>query len=211
MSRRLPILIAVGLLALPATADAVKHTPFGSSLKATPNHIEQEGVDSAYWASNLPGDRKFRVPAKSKIATIKIKGNVAGSQGPNLIHFQILHPIGNGRLRVMLTSGNNYLPRGGDPNRITTYHPKNLCAREGDFVALSVIGGQTRFRTFSNVQGAATKAFTGAGGDNNGDTFKGRKLGGVELMMRMSAWTGKGPNGAGGCNAYNPSRAARSR
>jgi hypothetical protein len=210
MNRRIA-LVALGLLALPATADAVGRTPFGSSLKATPNHIEQEGVDSAYWHGGLPGGRKFRVPAKGKVGTIKIKGNVAGPQGPNLVHFQILHPIGDGRMKVMLTSGNNYVPRGGDKNRVTTYHPVNLCARKGDSVALSVIGGQTRFRTFSNVQGATTKAFTGAGGDNNGDTFKARKLAGVELTMRMILWTGKGSDGAGICNSYDPNRAARSR
>ncbi|HKP91104.1 MAG TPA: hypothetical protein VJT75_14140 [Thermoleophilaceae bacterium] len=189
---------------MPATADAGRK-PFGSALSATPNHIESEGVDSAYWSSNLPGGRAFKVPTKSKVGTIKIKGNIAGNQGPNVVHFQILHPIGNGRMKVILTSGNNKLPRGGDPNQVTTYHPINLCARKGDYVALSVIGGGTRFRTFSNVPGAATKAFTGAGGDNNGDTFTGRKLGGVELMMRMIAWTGPGKSGAGICNSYNPS------
>jgi hypothetical protein len=199
MTRRLAILVALALLAIPAAAQA-KHIPFGSALSATPNKIEKEGVDSAYWNTNLPGTRKFRVPAKGRIFTVKIKGNVVGSQGPNVIHFQVLHPIGNGRLRVQATSGNNTVPRGGDKNRVTTYHLAGgaLCARKGDFVALSTIGGQTKFQVFSNVAGSNIKSFTGAGGDNNGDTFKGTKHTGEELLMRTVVYTG---NDAGVCGA----------
>lgn len=209
MSRRLPLLaVAAALLAIPAVAEAVGRAPFGSSLKATPNRIEAEGVDSVYWHANLPGTRRFRAPAKGKVGTIKVKGNIAGSQGPNVVHFQILHPIGDGKVRVMLTSGNNKLPRGGDPNKVTTFHPVNLCARKGDYVGFSVIGGGTRFRVFSTVQGSATKAFTGAGQDMNGDEFRGTTHQGEELLMRSILWTGKGKDGAGICNSYNPSKAA---
>jgi hypothetical protein len=189
MSRRATLLAAFALLAVPAAASA-KHVPFGSSLKATPNKIEQEGVDSAYWNTNLPGTRKFRVPAKGKIGTIKLKGNKVGSTGPNVVHFQILHPIGNGRLKVELTSGNNKLQVNGDKNHVTTYHPINLCAREGDFVAFSVVGGQAKWQVFSKVDGSAIKSFTGAGGDMNGDTFKGSKHSGEELLMRTVLFTG---------------------
>jgi hypothetical protein len=209
MNRRLIALIALGLLALPATAEAAGRKTFGSSLSATPNKIEAEGVDSAYWNTKLANNRKFRVPAKGKVGTIKLKGNIAGQGGPNVVHFQILHPIGGGRMKVMLTSGNNQLQRGGDKNHVTTYHPINLCAREGDFVALSVIGGGTKFQVFSKVPGSNINSFTGAGGDNNGDTFKGTKHTGEELLMKTILWTGKGSDGAGICNSYNPSHAAR--
>ena len=200
--RRIALITALALLALPAAALA-KHIPFGSALSATPNKIEKEGVDSAYWNTNLPGTRRFKVPAKGKVGTIKVKGNIVGNNGPNVVHFQILHPIGNGRLKVMLTSGNNHLQRGGDKNHISTYHPINLCARKGDFVAFSVVGGQTKFQVFSNVAGSAIKSFTGAGGDNNGDTFKGTKHPGEELLMRTVLFTG---TDAGICRNYNPSK-----
>jgi hypothetical protein len=193
--------LAVFLVAalVPTTAQAA-HIGFGSSLKATPNRIESQPVDSAFWAQNLPGTRKFKVPGKGKVGTIKLKGNIVGNGNPNLIHFQILRPIGGGRVQVKLTSGNNTLPRGGDKNHITTYHPINLCAHKGDFVALSTVGGP-KFQVFSSVMGATTNVFTGAGGDNNGDTFKGKKHEGEELLMRMVLWTGKGPGGAGICNS----------
>lgn len=187
--RRAAALAALAALALPATA-AAKHVPFGSSLQATPNKIEQEGVDSAYWNTNLPGTRKFRVPDKGKIGTIKLKGNKVGSRGPNVVHFQILHPIGGGRLKVELTSGNNQLQVGGDKNHITTYHPINLCARKGDFVAFSVVGGQAKWQVFSKVPASDIKSFTGAGGDMNGDTFSGTKHAGEELLMRTVLFTG---------------------
>jgi hypothetical protein len=203
VARRLAILAALALLAVPAAAQA-KHIPFGSSLKATPNKVEAEGVDSAYWNTKLAGNRKFRVPSKGKIGTIKLKGNILGSGGPNVVHFQILHPIGNGRVKVMLTSGNNKLQRNGDKNHVTTYHPINLCARQGDFVALSVVGGGTKFQVFSKVAGSNIKSFTGAGGDMNGDTFKGTKHTGEELLMRTVLFTG---DDAGICRAYNPSKA----
>ena len=188
MIRRLLIATALAALALPAAAEA-KKIPFGSSLKATPNHTEYAGVDTAYWSTNLPGTRRSKVPAKGKIGTIKVKGNVT-SNGPNLVHFQILRPIGNGHVKVILTSGNNYIPRGGSKNHVSTFHPINLCAHQGDYVALSTVGGQTHFQVFSNVMGSTTNVFTGAGRDNNGDTFKGTKRRGVELLMRMVDWTG---------------------
>ena len=197
--RRAALAALLALAALPAVAHA-GHTGFGSSLTATPNRIEQQNVDTAFWHSNLPGTRKFKVPAKGKVGTIKLKGNIIGNGNPNIIHFQILRPIGNGRVQVKLTSGNNQLPRGGDKNRITTYHPINLCAHKGDFVALSTVGGP-KFQVFSNVMGSTTNVFTGAGGDNNGDTFKGNKHQGEELLMRMVLWTGKGPGGAGICSS----------
>jgi hypothetical protein len=188
--RRAALIAVLALAVLPASALA-KHIPFGSSLSATPNHIESEGVDSAYWNTNLPGTRKFRVPAKGKIGTIKLKGNKVGSNGPNVVHFQILHPIGGGRLRVELTSGNNKLQVGGDKNHVTTYHPINLCAREGDFVAFSVVGGNAKWQVFSKgIAGSAFKSFTGAGGDMNGDTFSGTKHSGEELLMRTVDFTG---------------------
>ena len=206
MTRRLALAAALAALALPAAAQAA-HIPFGSSLKATPNKIEKEGVDSAYWNTKLANNLKFRVPAKGKVATIKLKGNKVGSAGPNIVHFQILHPIGGGRLKVMLTSGSNKLQVNGDKNHITTYHHINMCARKGDFVAFSVVGGQAKWQVFSKVAASNINKFTGAGGDMNNDTFKGTKHAGEELLMRTVLWTGKGSNGAGFCNSYNPSKA----
>lgn len=202
MIRRAATFAGLLILAFPAAAQA-KHIPFGSSLKATPNKIHSPSVDSAYWNTKLAGNRKFRVPSKGKIGTIKLKGNKVGSKGLNVVHFQILHPIGNGRMKVMLTSGNNQLQVDGDKNHVTTYHPINLCARQGDFVAFSVVGG-AKWQVFSKVPGSNINSFTGAGGDMNGDTFKGTKHTGEELLMRTVLFTG---DDAGVCRNYNPSKA----
>jgi hypothetical protein len=121
-----------------------------------------------------------------------------GGSPVTLFHFQILHPIGSGKMRVSLTSGKFYVPVGGDPNRVTTYHPINLCAKAGDAVAFNDVGGYkppkypngTPFRIFSNVTGASTNFFTGGGQTNNNDVFTGTAHPGEELLMRMVLLTG---------------------
>ena len=120
-------------------------------------------------------------------------------------HFQVLHPISNGKVKVSLTSGPFHVPVGGDPNRVTTYHPVNLCVKKGDFVAFSDIGGfqhnsypnGTPFQVFSSVVGSVTDHHIQSGGINNGSSFKGKAKQNEELLMRMILVTGKD---AGICN-----------
>ena len=197
MRRLLFILAAAALLAaVPATAQA-KRKKFGSTLKAPANRTEAHGSDSVFWSTDLPGSRKFRVPAKGRVMTIRIKGTALrhGPQPNNEFHFNILHPA-HGKVTVALTSGPFKVPVGGDPNRITTYHPVNLCARKRDFVAFNDEGGfnppkypqGTPFQIFSTSTGASTAFFNGP--STNGASFKGSKHAGEELLMQMTVGTG---------------------
>jgi hypothetical protein len=198
--RALPVLAAVAAVALPSVAEAGT-VKFGSSLNAPANKTETHPVDSVFWAQKLPGGARVRAPERGKVATIKLKGSVVkhGSTPVTLFHFQILHPIPGGKMKVTVTSGGFHVPVGGDQNRITTYHPINLCAKQGDYVAFNDVGGYkppnypngTPFRIFSNVPDATTNFFSKAGGTNNNATFKGSAHVGEELLMRMTLLTGQ--------------------
>jgi hypothetical protein len=193
--------VVLAAVAFPTGAMAKRHV-WGSDLKAPANRIEAHPAASAFWQTALPGGARVRVPAKGRVSTLKLKGQAIkhGSTEPvTLFHFQVLHPVGGGKLRVSLTSGNFHVPVGGDPNRITTYHPVNLCAKKGDLVSFSDVGGYQRgsypsgtpFRVFSNVPGATTGFFTQPGGINNTNTFTPKKPHvGEELLMRITLVTG---------------------
>ena len=183
-------------------AAVAKRYVWGSDLKATANRIEAHPVDSAFWHTALPGGARVRVPVKGRVSMLKLKGHAIkrGSTKPvTLIHFQVLHPTGDGRLRVSLTSGHFHAPVGGDPNRITSYNPINLCAKKGDFVTFTNVGGYqpgkypngTPFRVFSSVSAATTGFFTQPGGINNTNVFTPNPPhAGEQLLMRITLLTG---------------------
>jgi hypothetical protein len=187
-------------LTLPATASAGM-IAFGSKLTAPANKIEAHPVDAVFWHKAFPNGRNVRAPARGKVATIKLKGNVVRRGGVDpvtLFHFQILHPQPDGKVQVSLTSGPFHVPVGGDQNRITTYHPINLCAKKGDWVAFNDVGGYkpgaypngSPFRIFSSVPNASTWFFSQGGATNNHAIFKGSTHQGEELLMRMVLLTG---------------------
>ena len=193
---------ALALLAVPAGAHAAKIT-FGSDLSAPANFAETHGADSVFWGTNLPGNRQVRVPRKGQITRIRLKGTALRPRGAppplTLMHFQVLRPRRGRRVKVMLTSAGFRVPVGGDPNRITSYRPVNLCARRGDYVAFNNVGGfnpphypsGTPFRVFSRVDGATTAFYTKSDGTNNGAVFRGRPQNGQELLMQMVLTTGR--------------------
>ena len=200
MTRRTATLAAAALLALTGVAQAGK-IRFGSDLKAPANLAEAHPVDSAFWQTAFPDGRQVTAPAKGKVATVKIKGTAIKHDGKapvTLFHFQVLHHIAGGKVKVSLTSGGFHVPVGGDPNRITTFHPVNVCVKKGDSVSFSDVGGYnhkhypngTPFQVFSSVIGSTTKRFTKSGGISNGSTFKGKPRQGEELLMRMVLVTG---------------------
>ena len=196
------LIAALALLALPATGHAAK-TTFGSDLKAPAEVAEAHGADAVFWGTNLPGRRAVRVPRKGQITRIRLKGTAVRPRGApapiTLMHFQILRPRRGGRVKVVLTSGGFRVPVGGDPNRISSYRPVNLCARRGDYVAFNNVGGfrpphypnGTPFRVFSGVEGSTTGFYTRADGTNNGAVFRGRPKKGRELLMQMVLTTGR--------------------
>ena len=207
MTARVLTLAGVATLAIAGTAAATT-IKFGSDLKSPADLAETHPVDSVFWAKAFPDKRRVSAPAKGKVTTVKLKGTAIkkGRKQPvTLIHFKVLHPISNGRVKVSLTSGPFHVPVGGNPNRVTTYHPINLCVKKGDFVAFSDVGGYQRgsygngtpFQVFSSVVGSITNRRTQSGGVNNGDTFKGKARADEELLMRMILVTGKD---AGICN-----------
>ena len=194
---------SLALLAWPAAGHAAK-TTLGSDLSAPANVTESHGADAVFWGTDLPGRRAVRVTRKGQITRIRLKGTAvrrAGAPAPlTLMHFQILRPSGGGRVKVMLTSAGFRVPVGGNPNRITSYRPVNLCARKGDYVAFNNVGGfspphypnGTPFRVFSRVEGSTTGFFTKGDGTNNGAVFRGRPQRGQELLMQMVLTTGRG-------------------
>ena len=166
MRARTATLAAAALLALTGVAQADK-IRFGSDLKAPANLAEAHPVDSAFWQTAFPDGRRVTAPAKGKVATVKIKGTAIKHDGKapvTLFHFQVLHHIAGGKVKVSLTSGGFHVPVGGDPNRITTFHPVNLCVKKGDSVSFSDVGGYnhkhypngTPFQVFSSVVGSTT-------------------------------------------------------
>jgi hypothetical protein len=202
LTRRILILAVAATLVVAGTALASTFK-YGSDLKAPANLRETHPVDSAFWAKAFPDHRGVAAPAKGKVTTVKVKGTAIKQHGktPNtLFHFQVLHPITGGKVKVKLTSGPFHVPVGGDPNRVTTYHPINLCVKKGDFVAFSDVGGfkkgsypnGTPFQVFSSVVGSVTNHHIQSGGINNGSSFKGKAKSGEELLMRMILVTGKG-------------------
>lgn len=192
--------MAVAALLVPATAWA-KHKTFGSDLKADASVELAQPVDTAYWNVGLPIKQGAKAPAKGSISTIRVKGTAVrhGPRPDTTIHFQVLHPIGHGKVKITLTSGAFNVPVGGDPNQVTSYHPVNLCVHKGDYVALNVIGGYeanhypsgTPFRIFAPLSGAAMRSYTKINGTNNGDRFKGKRTAGQELLMQTVLATKK--------------------
>jgi hypothetical protein len=192
--------VAVGAWA--ATAEA-KLTRFGSSLKAPANLAEAHGADSVFWGNSLASGRRVRVPASGQIRSVRLKGvavQPAGAPAPlTEFHLQTLRSRGGGAVEVRLTSQPFNIAVGGDPNRITTYRPINLCAKKGDFVAFNDEGGfnppwypnGVAYQVFSRRPGSKTRFYTENNGTNNGARFRGTIHRGQELLMQMVLGTGR--------------------
>jgi hypothetical protein len=195
-----------GLLLLPAAARS-DVTRFGSDLSAPANVIEAHGADSAFWNVRLANGNATTAPAAGQIVEVKVKGTVIPNPNPNarqpvtMIHFQVLKPMPDGTLRVMLSSGDFYTPLGGDPQQITTYRPVNLCVDRGDYVDFNDIGGSEwwwypylgmPFQVFSRVSGSTTNFYTADNGTNVGTQWRPRETKqGQELLMQTTLATGR--------------------
>lgn len=208
MRARAITILAVGVLALPASADA-KLKYFGSNLKPDVNHAIARPTDTAFWAKSFPNKALHaRAPDDGRIEIVVVKGTAIkhGDTKPNtLFHFQTLRPAGNGRVLVKFTSQDFHMPAGGNPNRLTAFHPTNLCVLKGDWISFADVGGYqsgsypkgTPFKIFSNHEGAATNIFRNNNGIDNGSIIKGNPKQDLELMMRMGIATG---DAAGVCH-----------
>jgi hypothetical protein len=115
------------------------------------------------------------------------------------VHFQVLHPQGDGSLKVDLTSGGVDWPIGGDSQQITTFRPVNLCAHRGDYVDFNTWGGHEwrwekyggiPMQVFSQVRGSSFNWYEKDNGTNNGQFLYGRLRDGRELLMQTVIATG---------------------
>ena len=211
-ARRTAGLLAAGALAaaaLPASAQAGYRT-LGSDLTLPADTTEARQADTAYWNSRLHGGGSVRVPSNGQVLEVRIKGLALSKPkqgvpgGETMFHIQALQPMrGKGRMKVRLTSQAFFLPTTGDPQRITTYRPENLCVRRRQQVAFNTVGGWdgipdrsgpypdgTPLRIFGASPRAQVSEYTKADGTNNGDVLKGRRRGGRELLMQVRLATG---------------------
>ncbi|MDQ3933544.1 MAG: PASTA domain-containing protein [Actinomycetota bacterium] len=213
------LLIAViAALAFPGTAGAAVST-FGSDLSAPANSIEPEGAihpfykgvwngaDTAFWNTKLASGAPVTAPADGQIVEIRVKGTALAGPHPwnpsvpprALVHFQVLHPQGDGSLKVDLTSGGVDWPIGGDSQQITTFRPVNLCTHKGDYVDFNTWGGHEwrweqyggiPMQVFSQVRGSSFNWYEKDNGTNNGQYLYGRLRDGRELLMQTVIATG---------------------
>lgn len=225
------VLIAGLGLAAPATGSAEYQT-FGSDLRATANHVESQGADTAYWQTAFSDGRVVTVPVAGQIKEVRLKGFAHsdredgasdGSGGERMWHLQALTPEG-GTVRARISSQAFDVPSrsAAGPDTVTTYRPENFCVRPGEHIAFNNIGGfnpvafpkGTPMQVFASAPGAAVSRFTADNGTKNDMLFapraghphdSGGRLGGVELLMQMTLATGDDRSyECGGPNTYRP-------
>jgi hypothetical protein len=199
------LLALAALLALPVGAQATAYT-LGSDLKADATVVEDHGADSAFWQVKYANGGLTEAPAGGQVVSVKVKGIVlpdpTGRKNPiPMIHFQTLHPMGDGTVRVELTSGRFYTPIGGDPNVVRTYYPINMCMNKGDMLGFNDIGGNEwwwgnysgmPFQTFAAVRGSSMNFFTDDAGTMNGSRWGPLETHeGEELLMQAKLVTGR--------------------
>ena len=198
-------LLLLALVAAPAQG-GIK--TWGSSLKASPTKALAIGSDTAYWQTDLPGTRAVRSPSTGQVLDVRVKGIAvpSGKGEPDTrVFFQVLRPRSNGSFRIIVSSGPFNMPVGGDPNRISTFRPENMCIRKGDRLAFNTVGGfapdlgypnGTPFQIFATTAGSKFARDNAPGKTNNGDVLSGGNRKG-ELLMR--ARVGTKQDGTGLC------------
>ena len=145
------------------------------------------------------------MPAYGQVVTIRMKGMVLTNPTPGARapltggNFSALKPERDGSVTIRQRSQPVDLPSSGDPNQITTFAPRHLCVRPGEYVGFTDYGGfdpqfypnGVPFQVFSRVPGSSTRFYTKDGGTNDGANFKGEPHGGQELLMQMVLVTGR--------------------
>lgn len=186
--RVLPTAAAVALTALvmPAASPAALQT-FGSDLSAPADTSHPHRVDTAFWATALPGGNLPAAPADGQVREVRIRGiaprsSVPPRQGQNpyagspMFHTQVLTPHEE-TVKTRSTSQDFFLPTGGDPQQVSVHKPVNQCISAGEYVAFNTIGGYdgtgdpngpypdgTPFQIFAaNRAGAGTRFFDAHG------------------------------------------------
>jgi hypothetical protein len=198
--------------AFPVAASAEVST-FGSDLTAPANVIEPDGgihpfygglwygADTAFWNTKLANGGQVTAPRDGQIVEVRVKGTALDGPHPwvatdprVLVHFQVLHPQGDGRsVKVDLTSAGIDWPIGGNPEQVTTFRPENLCTHRGDYVDVNTWGGHewrwekyggVPLQIFSQVRGSSFNWYEADNGTNNNMTFPGRLRDGREVLLQ---------------------------
>jgi hypothetical protein len=190
------------LAGAPASA-AARLIGYGS-LGTQASIAETHGADTAFWIGATPAGAGT-APASGQLRLVRLRGcALRGTNGQlplTQFHIQVLRPRDRGGVTVAGTSQALNLPvcgAGAGTAMVSTYHPTHLCVAAGDWVAFNDEGGFATgfpagvpYEVFAPAVGFATEFFNRGGATNNGDSFTGAPLGGVELLMRSVIGTGR--------------------
>ncbi|HEX5225913.1 MAG TPA: hypothetical protein VFW29_12365 [Solirubrobacteraceae bacterium] len=218
-------LLAVGSpLSVPATLNTAEDLAYPGTYTAVPPtpeyptgrvHTFHFGSDAAIFNTTLASGQAA-MPATGQAVKVALEGCAKASPGgpPPLtqIHFQTVHPLGNGTYKVELSSQAFDIPvcaTAGQPSgtTVTTYEPTNLCVSQGDYVAFNDEGGFVEnvyrsgvpYQVMGSVPGSSFDSFLKNEGTGNGSvldpgvssSMDGFALNaGKELMMQVTLGTG---------------------
>jgi hypothetical protein len=215
-ARVLPIAaIAAAALALPAAGHAAAIT-VGSDLTKQADLVEAHGADALFFNTLIDG-APGAMPTDGQVTLVRVKGSVLDSpslrRNPHApdpqFHFQVIHPIGGGRFKVMLSSAPFRLPvvtvardgsLQGNPQALNSYSPVNLCVRKGDYVDFNDIGGSEwswgalngmHVQAFSRTPSSTIGFYTRSNGTNINSVWAPQAYQqGEELLMQARLSTG---------------------
>ena len=200
-------------LVVPAAGQAGVMT-LGSDLKKEANLIDAHGADSVWWNAFIDG-KPQGVPVGGQVTFVRVKGSVLDDpdkpRRPDpQFHFNVIRPIGGGRVRVMLSTApwrmpitypasRSGAPARGDMQQIHGYKPINLCVSKGDYVAFNDFGGfewrwgqysGMAMQVFSRTPDTVSPFYTKNGGITNGAEFKPQETKQQEVLMQYRLATG---------------------
>ncbi|MEA2373778.1 MAG: hypothetical protein QOD53_241, partial [Thermoleophilaceae bacterium] len=109
--------------------------------------------------------------------------------------------LGDGSVKVMLSSAAFRLPVGGNPQQVSSFKPLNLCVQKGDYVDFNDIGGAEwawggyrgmPVQAFSRTPNSTMSQYTANDGTNIGAQFKPAFTDpGKELLMQTAVASGR--------------------
>jgi hypothetical protein len=210
-------------LSVPATlntAENLSYSGVDTPVIPTPEiptgvvHTYHFGADGVFWNAGLANGQPT-MAAPGQAIKVSLEGCAVPTPGgpPPLtqIHFQALHPLGNGKFRVELSSQPFEIPvcgaGGASGATVSTFEPINLCVNRGDVVAFNEEGGFVEhsyqsgvpYQVFGAVPGSSVDSFIKGDGTGNGALISPLVTGPMdgfalnaqqELMLQVALGTG---------------------
>jgi hypothetical protein len=210
-------------LSVPATLNTAENLTYaGVNTNVPPSpevpsgvvHTYHYGADGAFWNTVLAAGQPT-VPAPGQAIKVSLEGCAVPSPGGpaplTQIHFQTLHPLGNGKFRVELSSQPFEIPvcgaSGASGATVSTYEPTNLCVNRGDVVAFNEEGGFVEhfyqsgvpYQVLGAVAGSSLDSFIKNEGTGNGSLISPLESSAMdgfavdpheELMLQVTLGTG---------------------